>query len=105
MNNNTNIETKPEQMQKVDYPLPSKTMYTVYTKTNCKYCEKVKDYLMDSGFEYNVILCDDYLVKKIDFLEFIENIAEVPYNTFPMVFHKGNFVGGYNETLKYCAFQ
>lgn len=88
------------------YPEPSKQIYTIYTKSKCIYCDKVKEFLMDSGFEYNIILCDDFLAKnKIEFLKFIESIAGVPHNTFPMVFHKGKFVGGYNDTLKYCAFQ
>lgn len=91
--------------EEVPYPLPSDKMYTIYTKSKCTYCTKVKEYLDDSGFEYNTILCDDFLVKKLEFLEFIESIAGVPHNTFPMVFHKGIFVGGYNDTLKYCAFQ
>lgn len=92
--------------QKYKYPHPSETIYTVYTKSKCTFCEKVKDFFIDSGFEYTVILCDDFLVKnKMEFLEFIESISGVPHNTFPMVFHKGNFVGGYNDTLTYCAYQ
>jgi glutaredoxin len=103
---NNDMNMNQEQHTSYIYPQPSKTMYTIYSKSNCKYCEKVKDYFADIGFEYNIILCDDFLVKnKVEFLEFIESMSGIPYNTFPIVFHKGGFVGGYNDTLKYCAFQ
>ncbi len=88
------------------YPLPTRG-FTVYTKTNCVYCDKVKKHLTDNNYSYNVILCDDYLKttrSKVEFLEFIESIAGVPYNTFPMVFYNNDFVGGYNETVKYTVF-
>lgn len=88
----------------MEYPVP-KTGFTIYTKTGCTYCDKVKDFLTDAGHEYSTILCDDFLkLNKIGFLEFIESIADVPYNTFPIVFHNNQFVGGYNDTVKYCAF-
>jgi len=89
----------------MDYPMPTKTGFTVYSKTGCTYCDKVKLFLTDAGYEYTTIMCDDILKSnKMDFLEFIESIAGVPYNTFPMVFHNQNFVGGYNDTVKYAAF-
>jgi glutaredoxin len=92
-------------MENSDYSIPTKTGFTIYTKSNCTYCDKVKAFLSDTGHTYTTVLCDDYLKKnKIDFLEFIEAIAGVPYNTFPMVFHNSNFVGGYNDTIKYSAF-
>jgi len=88
----------------MNYPTPNTTGFTVYTKTNCGYCDKVKTLLTSSGYEYTAILCDDYLIDKNAFLEFIESIAGIPYNTFPMVFHNSKFVGGYNDTIKYIPF-
>jgi len=89
----------------MNYPTPNATGFTIYTKTNCGYCDKVKSLLTSSGYPYTAILCDDYLKNdKMAFLEFIESIANVPYNTFPMVFHNSNFVGGYTDTMKYMAF-
>lgn len=90
----------------MEYPTPLKSGFTIYTKTGCNYCDKVKAFLTDSGYEYTTILCDDILKSnKMGFLEFIESISDVPYNTFPMVFHNGDFIGGYNDTVKFCAFQ
>lgn len=89
----------------MNYPTPNTEGFTIYTKTNCAYCDKVKSLLTSSGHEYTAFLCDEYLNDdKIAFLEFIESIAEIPYNTFPMVFHNSKFVGGYNDTMKYIAF-
>ncbi len=85
--------------------MPSRTGFTIYSKTGCIYCDKVKSFLTDSGYEYTVIMCDDILKSnKIDFLDFIESISGVPHNTFPIVFHNGNFIGGYNDTVKFSAF-
>ncbi len=88
-----------------EYPLPTPCGFTIYSKTGCTYCEKVKAFLTDAGHEYTIINCDEILkTNKIEFLEFIESIANIPYNTFPMVFHNKNFVGGYTDTVKFAAF-
>jgi glutaredoxin len=78
---------------------PSIKEFTVYTKKECKYCEKVKKLLIDNNFFFTVIPCDDYLLEnKEEFLHIMEkNIGQV-YKTFPMVFYEGNFLGGFIET-------
>jgi glutaredoxin len=46
--------------------------------------------------------CDDYLVEnKEDFLLFIQQMAGKEYKTFPMIFHNGNFLGGFTDTKEY----
>jgi len=83
----------------MDYLLPSKTNYTVYTKKNCPYCSKVKDLLQNENVW--VIECDGYLTNRDHFLNFIFQLTQKNYKTFPMVFHEGQFIGGYTETLQY----
>jgi glutaredoxin len=79
--------------------------YVIYTKFNCKYCDKVKELLQ---FETNVRIVDSdkYLEtpnSKQFFLDFIRDIGklETHYTTFPMVFYDGIFIGGYTETSKF----
>jgi glutaredoxin len=85
----------------MEYELPSKDNYTIYTKSGCKYCVKAKDLLINEVYE--VIDCDDYLTNdKEDFLTFMKGIIGREYRTFPMVFDRvGCFIGGFTE-LKAC---
>ena len=73
--------------------------FTVYTKKECKYCEKVKELLIDNQFFFTVIPCDDYLLEnKEAFLDIMEKKIGQVYKTFPMVFYEGKFLGGFTET-------
>lgn len=92
----------------MEFIAPSLDTYTVYCKSGCPYCEKTKLLLnttttTNTNFSKPLIVdADEYLLKdKEKFLDFIEKIASVSYRFFPMVFYKGKFIGGYNETLKH----
>jgi len=79
------------------YPLP-KHEYTIYTKSKCGYCARVKGILPKA----DVILCDDYLERDRDgFLAFMDVVSMNKPRTFPMVFHKGQYIGGYEDTKDY----
>jgi glutaredoxin len=83
----------------VSFVEPSSVGYTIYSKTGCTYCTKVK--LLLTGFElpYTIVNCDEYLLEnKEKFLDFIKTKAEKEYKTFPMVFLEGKFIGGFMET-------
>lgn len=81
---------------------PDFNNYTIYSKSGCYYCTKVKELLQNENPTPIIINCDEYLFDdKEGFLQFIEKISGVSYRTFPMVFHKCKFIGGYNETKKY----
>jgi len=83
-----------------EFAKPTQDGYTIYTKSNCPFCTKVKVLLsMESP---TIIDCDNYLSKDRDgFLEFIKGQASKEYKTFPMVFHNGEFIGGYTDTKSY----
>ena len=81
---------------------PLSTGFTIYSKTECSYCVKVKQLLMEKQIFFLDIECYDYLVEDRDgFLSFIEKRAYKKYTTFPMVFKDGVFLGGFTETLAY----
>jgi glutaredoxin len=81
---------------------PHSNNFTVYTKSNCVYCLKLKQLLKDYDINFIEVNCDEYLTEnKNIFLLFIKSITNKNYNTFPMVFDKGVFIGGFTETNKY----
>jgi glutaredoxin len=89
-----------------EYIEPSLIYFTVYSKSNCIYCTKVKNLLTDYNIHYLEINCDNYINNsnsKIDFLIFIKTITNKDYRTFPIVFDNGLFIGGYTDTLKHLA--
>lgn len=78
---------------------PSDKSFTIYSKTNCKYCVLVKSLLDEQKIPFIEINCDDYLAQdKQYFLNFIKEKADRDFKTFPMVFCDGKFVGGFLET-------
>jgi len=93
----------------MNIPLPASNKFTVYTKSGCKYCEKVKDALEHSFETPEIIPCDDFLVndflvnsvKKQEFVAFMNSLTKDKFKTFPVVFFDKTFIGGYNETVLY----
>jgi len=77
------------------------SVFTIYTKSKCIYCDKVK-ILLDSKIKnYKIINCDSYLENKTtkeEFLKFVKSISKKEWKTFPIVFYEGEFVGGFNDT-------
>jgi len=75
--------------------------YTVYSKSNCPNCVKVKDLLRSEKVDFIIVDCDLYLEsKKAQFLSFIKQQVGREWNTFPMVFdNNGQFIGGFKDTI------
>ncbi len=71
-----------------------KSGYTIYTKSGCSYCDKVKVRFPDAYF----INCDEYLKNKETFLMFIDTLTNKKPRTFPMVFIDYEYVGGYDDS-------
>jgi glutaredoxin len=78
---------------------PQQNGYTIYSKSGCSFCVKAKILLAFQEPYIKIIDCDDYLAENREkFLIFIKNLVGYKYNTFPMVFHNNQFIGGFNET-------
>jgi glutaredoxin len=85
----------------MQYPKPQEGI-TIYTKTGCNYCIKVKQLLEEKNQNFTIIDCDKFILENKDnFLLFIRDIIGKEYRLFPIVFSDNIFIGGYNETLNY----
>jgi glutaredoxin len=74
---------------------PKTVGYTVYSKSGCPNCIKIKNILKKANAPFSVIDCDEYLIEsKEEFLKFIEETAEKSVRVFPMVFFERKFIGG-----------
>lgn len=86
----------------MEFPKPVKDGFTVYSKSGCHNCTKVKALFKDKQITCTVIDCDDLIIEhKADFLLFIQQLINKEYKMFPMVFDNSKFIGGYTETVKY----
>ena len=66
---------------------PQKTGLTVYSKSNCQFCSKIKNFLNEKNIFFTEINCDNYLTNnKEGFLSYIKNMIGRSYATFPMIF-------------------
>ena len=85
---------------------PSKTDFTIYSKCGCSNCVKSKKYLNSINIPYLVIECDEHLVEdRAGFLIFMTKLAKKEVKQFPIIFHCGKYVGGYNELKTYIDSQ
>jgi glutaredoxin len=81
---------------------PSKKGFTIYSKSGCPNCSKVKKLLKEKNLLFNVIDCDDYILgEKQSFLNFIKNISNKEISIFPIIFYESKIVGGFNETREF----
>jgi glutaredoxin len=82
-----------------EFEKPKVNGYTVYSKTGCPNCLKIKKLLNDSNAIVSIVDCDEYLIeRKEEFLKFIEEAAEKSVRMFPIVFFEGKYIGGYADT-------
>lgn len=83
----------------MDFFTPLESGFTIYSKSGCPNCTKVKKLLLDKQTFFLDISCDEYLLEdKEGFLSFIKERANKEYKTFPMIFKDGKFIGGFSET-------
>jgi glutaredoxin len=84
----------------MEFEEPKDTGFTIYSKSGCQNCLKVKNLLKEKKLDFTVIDCDDYIIEdKENFLLFINKVTQKSVKIFPMIFYKGEFIGGYNETM------
>jgi glutaredoxin len=85
-----------------NYIKPNDKNFTIYSKSGCKNCTKVKNLLKEKNLTFNVVDCDDYILNdKINFLSFIKELSNREITSFPIVFYNKNIIGGYNETINF----
>ena len=76
--------------------------FTIYSKSGCINCRKLKDLFKSKNINFIIVDCDEYLFEdKETFLSFIKEYSTIEWKTFPIVFHNGKFIGGYNETIDF----
>jgi glutaredoxin len=86
----------------MEFDEPLTIGFTIYSKSGCHNCNKIKNLLTEKHLFFNEVQCDEYLIEeKEDFLSFIENKIGRSYTTFPMVFYDGKFIGGFNEATEH----
>jgi glutaredoxin 3 len=83
----------------MEFEKPSKSGFTIYSKSGCPNCIKAKTLLKSKHLLFNVVECDEYLIEdKDNFLTCIKELANQEVKTFPIIFYDEKFIGGYNET-------
>jgi glutaredoxin len=86
----------------MEIPEPETNKFTIYSKSGCPNCIKVKNFLKEKQIVYTVINCDEFILEdKEGFIELIQKLANKEYKLFPMVFDNNQFIGGYTETVKH----
>jgi len=70
-------------------------MFLVYTKDNCNYCDKTKTLLDSSKIPFKFISKE---TAEDSITQFKETFN---HKTFPFIFHKDSFIGGYSDLLCY----
>jgi len=83
----------------MEYTLPNESGFTIYSKSGCLQCSKVKTLLQDNKLNFTVVDCDEYILEdKPSFLLFMNNMTQRDIRVFPIIFYNGTFIGGYTET-------
>jgi glutaredoxin len=84
------------------YKKPAITNYTIYTISNCKYCDMAKEHINKKSQKFTNIGCDKFVItcrERDNFYKFIKQYTVMPYYHFPMIFKNGKFIGGLKELL------
>ena len=88
----------------MEFTRPSESGFTIYSKSGCLQCSKVKTLLQDNRLSFTAVDCDEYILEdKPSFLLFMNNMANRDIKVFPMIFYNGTFIGGYTETKEHVA--
>jgi len=82
----------------MSFPNPIDSGYTIYSKSDCSYCNKAKQLLADDNL--TIYICDSYLnTNKEEFLDFIKKNTGNDNYRFPIIFKDSKYVGGYSDLL------
>ena len=90
----------------MDIVKPLDLGFTVYSKTGCINCKKIKKILLDTKHFFLDVECDEFLIEdKQGFLLFMKEIALTEVRKFPIIFNDGKFIGGYEEAKEHIEKQ
>lgn len=69
--------------------------YVIKSKPGCPYCDKAKALIEQTG---------EQMIEQVyaTHLE-IANFKGEGFKTFPQIFHKGQYIGGHDELVRYLA--
>jgi glutaredoxin len=90
------------------YKKPTKTNYTIYTISDCKYCVMAKAHInkistkSTKSIKCTNVNCDKFVGscrERDNFYKFMKQYTVIPYIHFPMIFKDGKFIGGLKELL------
>jgi len=86
----------------MEFELPSELGYTIYSKSGCKFCTKLKNILKNNQIPFRIIDCDDYLVEdKEQFILFMKQFTKRNFVSFPILFNDKVCIGDYNKSLQH----
>ncbi len=78
--------------------VPSKNLITIYSKVNCKYCTKIKEYFNDKKIRYIDV---EFNPEKPSYEDDVKNLKSMTHmNTFPMIYIGEKLVGGYSDFIE-----
>ena len=81
---------------------PKEKGFTIYSKSGCPNCTRIKKLLSEKKYTFVEINCDTYLIEdKESFLSFIKNLTLKEWKSFPIIFNNSTFIGGFNETQEF----
>ena len=80
--------------------------YIVFGLSTCMFCSETKKFLQKKKLNYKYYPVDDYknlLLEKMTKLANIKNNINInpEHKTFPIIFYKKKFIGGYTDLLQY----
>lgn len=83
----------------MEYTTPNEKDFTIYSRSGCHYCTKVKQLLKSKSYIFSIVDCDEYVLEdKEGFLNYMKSFTNKEIKGFPMVLYNKTFIGGYNET-------
>ena len=89
-------------MELIEFTKPLENEFTIYSKSGCPNCKKVKEILQNNSSKFTIVDCDEYLINyKTDFLNFITELSNRDWRSFPIVFEGDKFIGGFIDTKEY----
>ena len=88
------------EFNNMNFSLPTKSGYFMYSKSGCKFCKMAKELLPN----VTVVNVDEQIeTDKAKCLDKMATIAEVEIKTFPVIFFNQIFVGGYAESKDHLS--